>query len=275
MRFIKTIKFDLKYGILKKWYLFVIYAFFVFLVLFQFSNTLKNFEISQFTLGDCYMCFFSGIKEYIPTPNETLKIPYMWLLCFLFVCYFTVHYMHDDLSGIGQQIILRCKTRKIWWLSKCFWNLCFVFLCFAIINVTVLLFAVINKCEMTFNITESTGIFLEFYGMKPCDTWNLGVLQTIILPFAACCAVSLLQMLISLLIRPLVAYIISVVVFFAGIYKLSPWLIGNYAMILRFDNVAFKGVDTIFGLILCVVTIAFCVFGGMIFFRKHNILGRD
>ena len=276
MKYIKLVKFDYKYGILKRWYTYSLYALLTLFACMDFSFRLKSFDIANFSLGDCLFYFYSGISEYIPKPDEPIQIPYLWLLLNLLVCYFNVHYMSDDLSGLGQYVICRSGKRRNWWLSKCLWNFTSVLIYFVLSNIIVLLFAIFNNAELSFNISENMNLICSVgNGQYPIAQWNIGFLQLYLMPILVCSAISMLQMFISLFVRPLVSYIVTIVIYFSSMYKLSDLLLGNYAMILRSDSTTMNGVSSSWGIIFSVGLIVVSVVSGLIYFKNYNILSRE
>lgn len=276
MKYIKLVKFDFKYGIMKRWYTYLIYTVFVLFACIDFFFRLKSFDITNFSLGDCLFFFYSAISEYIPKPDEPIQIPYLWLLLNLLVCYFNVHYMSDDLSGLGQYVICRSGKRRNWWLSKCLWNFTSVLIYFVLSNIIVLLFAIFNNAELSFNISENMNLICCVGdGQYPIAQWNIGFLQLYLMPILVCSAISMLQMFISLFVRPLVSYIVTIVIYFSSMYKLSDLLLGNYAMILRSDSTTMNGVSSSWGIIFSVGLIVVSVVSGLIYFKNYNILSRE
>lgn len=276
MKYIKLVKFDLKYGILKRWYTYLLYALLTLFACMDFSFRLKSFDITNFSLGDCLFYFYSGISEYIPKPDEPIQIPYLWLLLNLLVCYFNVHYMSDDLSGLGQYVICRSGKRRNWWLSKCLWNFSSVLTYFLLSILIVLSFCTFNNAEFSFEISENMNLICPTGAQQyPVSQWNIGSIQLLLMPILVCTAISMLQMFVSLFVRPLVSYVVSIVIYFSSMYKLSDLLLGNYAMILRSDEIATNGVSALNGIIFSVCLIFASVICGLLYFQHYNILNRE
>ena len=184
--------------------------------------------------------------------------------------------MSDDLSGLGQYVICRSGKRRNWWLSKCLWNFTSVLIYFVLSNIIVLLFAIFNNAELSFNISENMNLICCVGdGQYPIAQWNIGFLQLYLMPILVCSAISMLQMFISLFVRPLVSYIVTIVIYFSSMYKLSDLLLGNYAMILRSDSTTMNGVSSSWGIIFSVGLIVVAVVSGLIYFKNYNILSRE
>ncbi|MDD5796503.1 MAG: hypothetical protein PUD24_06180 [Oscillospiraceae bacterium] len=276
MKYIRLVKFDFKYGILKRWYTYLLYSLLTLFACLDFSFRLKTFDISSFSLGDCLFYFYAGINEYIPKPDEPIRIPYLWLLLNLLVCYFNVHYMSDDLSGLGQYVICRCGKRRNWWLSKCLWNFSSVLVYFCLSILIIFLFSMFCNAEFSFEISETMNLICPAGdGQYSISQWDIGSIQLFFMPVLVCAAISMLQMFISLFVRPLVSYVVTIVIYFSSMYKLSGLLLGNYAMALRSDEIVINGVPASGGIIFSVCLILASVLCGLLYFQHYNILSRE
>ena len=89
MRFFKLLKYDFLYGITntKNIIKFIIYAIIVCFGCWQFRIDLIAREYIGYSLGDYFLYVFGGIKEYIPSPNEPFRIPYLFLLIHILILY--------------------------------------------------------------------------------------------------------------------------------------------------------------------------------------------
>lgn len=271
MKFFKLIKFDFAQGVFKQYVKFIIIFLFVVISCLDFYAQLRAFNCTGFTYGHFLLYIFGGIEEYIPSPSKPFPVPFRWLLWHFLILYFTLHYMHDDLTGFGQSLIYRCKSRTMWWLSKCVWNAVYVFAFYVIGWITALGFSVICKAEISFDITPMP--MLLSFGEKQivCEHYDL-IFQLTVLPLLVSVAVSLVQMTMSLIIKPMLSFVISAVIFISSAYKLSPWLLGNYAMAVRSDTAVVNGLSETVGAVfsafisICGIIIGICIF------RKYSIL---
>lgn len=241
----------------------------------EFSGRVTSLKITQCTYGDYLLYIFGGMREYIPIPGEPFQIPHLWLINHVGILYFTLHYMHDDLNGLGQQMILRSGSRSVWWISKCIWNGVVVSLFYLIAWGTVLLSASLHGAFWSMEISSFIPELLEVGPNQIWDTeWRV-TLEITLLPLLVTLSMSLLQMLLCLVIRPTFSYILSVVVMIASAYYLSPALLGNYAMALRSDKVITNGVPLETGIAYTLVLMTLSVFLGILVFQKTNILNKD
>lgn len=277
MKLYKHIRFDLTYGLFRRemWPKYIIWLGFFTLVSFNFAGELASMEATQYTYGDYLLRIFGGMREYVPTQGDPFDIPYLWLINHIGILYFTLHYMHDDLEGIGCQMILRSGSRTEWWLSKCIWNTAAVVLLYTIAWGTIFLLAASNHAILTFEISP----FMEVIMVPgPCQlaqaSWQL-TLEITILPLLATLAMSQVQMLLCLVVRPAISYVTSLVIFLSSAYKLSPFLPGNYAIALRSDKIISNGVSGTVGIGIYLFLILASVVMGSVLFHGYNILSKE
>ncbi len=276
MRFFRHIRFDLTSGLLgrKMCVCYLLWILFMMIACAEFSGQLLSFEITEATFGDYFLYIFGGMKEYIPTPGEPFKIPYLWLLVHLGILYFTLHYMYDDLHGFGQQLILRSKSRITWWVSKCIWNVVAVVVFYVLAWSTIALWAQLHHAAHNFQISS---FLFEWMlpEMQEKNTSESLVWEITWMPLMVTIAASMFQMFLSFFLNPMLCYIISIVHFLAAAYYLSPFLLGNYAMALRSNKAIANGVDLCHGTEIAIAGILLSVFLGMLIFQRYNILSKE
>lgn len=277
MRLCSHIKFDLTNGLFKRgmWVQYIIWFSMFALFSLEFSGKLRSLELSQYTYGDYLLYIFGGVREYIPTPGEPFQIPYLWLINHIGILYFTLHYMHDDLKGLGQQMILRSGSRTVWWLSKCIWNTAVVGLLYFIAWGTVFLLASASHTVWSFNISPFMAEIMVIGPHQiPRIDWPVA-LEITFLPLLITLAVSQVQMLLCLVLQPAISYVISIVLFISSAYYLSPFLLGNYTMALRSNKMVSNGVSGTLGIGICLILILVSIVLGITLFQKYNILSKE
>lgn len=277
MKLCSHIRFDLTYGLFRRemWPKYIIWLGFFALVCFDFAGELASIEATQYTYGDYLLRIFGGMGEYVPTLGEPFEIPYLWLINHIGILYFTLHYMHDDLKGIGHQMILRSGSRTGWWLSKCIWNTAVVILLYLIAWGTVFLMAELNHTVRSFEISPFMAIIMvPGPGQLTSASWQM-TLEITILPLLATLAVSHIQMLLCLVVRPAVSYVISIVLFLSSAYKLSSFMLGNYAMALRSNKIISNGVSGKMGVVIYLFLILASIVLGNALFQKYSILNKE
>jgi len=281
MRFFKLLRFDLFYGVIKAYhkYILLLFLFIPISIEFEFKRTgftdmINDGEASK-TLGDVALYVFGGMKEYIPSPDNPFLFPVFWLLFYLIIFYTTLYYPFKDLNGFGKQIIVHGGSRKSWWLSKCLWNAVTVSAFFVLIWIAILFYARITDAGMTFQISPYMREIFELNEIvNSPEKWDVTTLL-IVGPWLTAIALNLVQMVLSLLIKPIFSLIVSVIILIASAYYYSPLMLGNYAMCVRSSQIMTNGMPLKSGIVYCVVVILVSIMIGMLIFRNYDILNRE
>lgn len=213
MTFIKLMLFDIHNGILRKWrpyslcFLIVILLDTILYVILQ-NAGVTNSEIlnAKLTLGDYILYPLAGMRRYIPEDNLPFVFPALWLFIILYFSYITLNYPNDDLHGFGINTLILSKKRSYWWLSKCCWLFFSVFIYFVIICISSLLFTVISKGEISLNISEFMPQILQL-NLRELTAPPWDITKSLCLVPLTVFSVCLIQMLLSLFIKPLLSFL--------------------------------------------------------------------
>lgn len=275
MKFIKFLRYDLKNGILLIYFKYLVAAaLFLFLCL-DFFLRCGGKDLQAHTLGDLTALAFAGMREYVPSPTDPFRFPAFWVLTFALLLYITLYYADQDLVGFGQHTMVCAGGRGWWWLSKCAWNTAAVLVFFVCAWVVLLAFALCSGLQFTLRLSDSMEFVLDAGNvMEGAAAWRVG-LELTVMPVLIGIALSLLQMTLSLWIKPIFSYMLSVLHLIASAYAMSPFLIGNYAMVLRSDAVIENGVNAVNGILFAAALCILSVAAGWLIFRKYNILNKE
>ncbi len=82
----------------------------------------------------------------------------------------------------------------------------------------------------------------------------------------------MLQMTVSLFIKPIFSFFAVSVLLLASAYLLSPFLVGNYAMAFRYDWMLKVGVSIGVGERIAITLLLLAVLSGLVRFRLYDIL---
>lgn len=280
MKFSKLLKYDLKNGFLLnivKLFIIVLFvtAFCIDFYLRKNGAYILDESIPPGTFMDYLLYIFAGIKEYTPSMTDEFLIPVKWLLLYLFILYSTLYYPYRDLSSLGLNILIRTKGRIAWWISKCIWNICYVFSTYVLIFLTVIIFCLVMQEPISFDITS---MFVnDLLGAEsPYDTFSDRLVYIILLfPMFISIGLNLLQMTLVLFIKPLYSFGAIAVILLSSAYLLSPYLPGNYAMPIRSNYVVENGVSFSGGLIMFLIIVSVSIIVGSFYFRHYDILDEE
>ncbi len=240
MRYIKTLWFDIKYGIGRNCFLWLsscILAGAVFLDVFSRINAIRRIPelgLKEVSFGDILFYAYGGMARYVPSPGKSLEFPIIWITVFITVAFITMNYPTKNLMGIGSQILTRTGGRSRWWHSKCIWNVLLTSIYHMLFILILILFSAIGGIPLNIQIhTELIRYLLELDQSVQFIEHAGITIGMMLLPVFISIALNLLEMVLSLFIKPIFSFLIVSVTLIASAYLYVPWMIGNYAMLLR------------------------------------------
>ena len=276
MKFFRAFRYDLKNGILHNWTLLLIPALTV-LLCDKCRNMLAVYDYTGSWSVYIMYCFEGAramTREAIQA-NKGFQLPALWVAMLVLPLFACLNYPFRDIKTVGTQILLRSGSRVRWWLSKCLWNLLVTVICFLLVCGSAAAYCLCTGGALDMNISGGAlrTIYAEVYLTEAAG--NLTVKQfafVVLLLFSAVAALDMLEMLLSLLIKPVYSFIVSVGLIAASAYASTPLLIGNYANPARFATIAADGLNERVGLMICLAVFVLSVSAGIFCFRRRNIL---
>ena len=239
----------------------------------RFFASIGEADVTPSTM-DYLLYLFKGMEVYIPGPDSPFDIPYIWMVPNLYVAFMTASYPTRDLSGFGKHILMRSGTRTGWYLNKCGWVTANVLVCYLMIYLPPLLFSLFTgNLSFASGGAAMRGVLGADYGMAD----PAALLRAVIfLPILTSLALSLLQMLLEFVLRPIFGFAIIACLLVTSAYLYTPALIGNFSIFLRSEFVmGAEGLRLIQGVIINLCLIAAAVIAGCLYFRKHDILDKS
>lgn len=280
MRFINDLIFDFRQGILRSRTLLLVPALIAAVTFFDFyvkaRRYLEDGMIQNAAgYGDYWFYLYGGMCEYIPFPENPFQFPVVWILVLLILPFILLNYPFQDLYGVGQQVLVRSGRRSLWWLSKCCWNFCGTVLYHLTIQAIGLVLSLASGMEI------SNRIHMDFinlvFNIRNQEVWNPSSLpiSVLMLPVLISAAINMLQMTVSLFIRPIFSFFAAAVLLLSSAYLLSPFVIGNYAMAFRYDWMLKAGVSIGTGKRIAAVLLFQAALLGLVRFRLYDILEKE
>lgn len=237
------------------------------------STRLHAIDVS---LGDVLLAQFGGALQAKKSISETFSIPVKWFLPYACILYCTLGYVNDDLSHYGVQVITRCSNKNDWWLSKCIWNT--IVTCGLFLMAGILLVFLSWVCGIDIGFTLNRVLFSEMLAVDiPIQTatnWEYLIVFCLV-PMIVCATISLMQMTLSLFVKPVLSYIVVCSFFAAGIYYENPLFISNFLMPLRSDYIGISNLEPMTGMLLCVVYLVIIIVIGFIRVNKMDLIMRE
>lgn len=283
MKYIKLLWFDIRNGMMRNPMLFVVPVIVTLIACFALSNNVSSLnEVGYFgaekkgTFADYIMFIYGGMDKYVPDLSDPFVFPVRWVIVFLTLSFITSNYPYKDMQGFGQQILLRTQGRTVWWLSKCGWNILCSLVYHCLIFGTAALFCLAVKGSLFGEINKDLqyAVFEVGRGNVLLDDtpWPFAIL---VIPVLISLGINLLQMTLSLFVKPIFSFFLIAFLMISSAYFMSPYLIGNYAMPIRCGMVIKDGVGIAIGLAISSVLIIISVGVGMIRFHYYDILNEE
>lgn len=264
--FLKYVRHDLHCGISSQWPKYAVIALvFLWMCLMQFRGVqlmqqlAKEGEIVQATVGDYIAELMQGMNPFNPEDTH-FTINILWLFINLYLAYLVSFYPFKDLQGYGQQMLLRAQNRVQWWICKCIWNIFSVCAFYAVMYLCALLVALCTGAQLQILPGISGTVRFE----NAADAW----MQMVLCPVLVSVGISMLQMLIALLFKPLFGILGVCFILVLSIFTNSSFAPGNHLMMLRVARL-----DIWPGLLLSFLFIAASISIGAVYFRKKDLFG--
>ena len=264
MRFYRLLRYDLRQGLQRRNYLIatLLFSMRLFAVYrsVQFYCHVESIS-SRGSIGDYMLCLFRGmaIMQH-GSMEEKVSIPIEWLIVCGFCLYITAAYPAQGISVQGQQVFLRTSRVK-WWLSKCIW-------CTAIL--TPVTFGLNNTPEITAFLFSEV-LCGETISLTPASV----ILYALILPFVTLTAVCMLQTLLNLVVRPAISFLICFVTYIAAAYFPIEWLVGNGAMVMRYQLFDANGLSYRKELVFTLLLLLLSIGAGYLLIQRKDLISLE
>jgi len=271
---------DLRKGIKSNRYRYLIGIIIISAIILMFNKNILlevrvGKQISAPGILDNILYLLCGMAEYIPNSCKPFNLPYVWM-AIQFLCSFLVfNYMQQDLEGMGLDILIRSKSRRVWWLSKCIWNvitiISFYIGMYALCFLYSIIFAGGKIGFQPFGFEPS--VFLK-YMMIPIDSVNIQyfTILLLIVPLLTSIALSLAQMSFSIIVGPILSLMSIMIIDVFSAYFMNPVLVANYSMVMRSRILIRNGISPLICIIVDILLIIISIYLGGFIFRKKDII---
>lgn len=277
MNYKKLLWFDLRRGLLQKPLFFIVPLLIALISCFDLYH--RTMLFSQFeTLAVKTQAGFSDFLIYLYS-GTTTDDPYggnpfaRWMVVLLSISFLTLNYPDQDVHTCGQQFLIRTQGRIAWWLSKCIWNAASVLLYHGLLILAAALFCLLVQADFTGGPHKE--FLYNLFQVAPeqrTPAWLPFRCCFLLLPILISLALNLLQMTLSLFVKPICSFLLLSSLLVSSACLASPYLVGNYAMLLRLDAVITTGVPITTGVILSLLLLFLAVTIGCIRFLRYDIL---
>ena len=244
-------------------------------LIFKRTYDLNGFDCSQATLMEMIIFLYKG-ERYFPIEQlkEMYTLPALWLSVQIVISYLVGSYMRNDIYTYGQQVLMRCKNRWRWYMSKCVWNVMTVLYCYIVIDATIMIMTKIfgMKMSLSYDLVRMAQVS-DLYIFE--GTTKQMIRLAIIMPVIISIAVSLLQMCISLVFSDIIGFIVVQTKAIFATMVANGALIFNYGMVLRSKLSSPTDIKYSTGCVVCLIIAIISVAAGVIYFSRFDILSKD
>jgi hypothetical protein len=219
------------------------------------------------SISDYLIFMFKGIDVYVPSPSNPFTVPIFWMILQVLVAFLVSVYPTDDLRTYALNVLTRVRSRRVWWAAKIVWTVLtvcsFYLLCLAV----VVVFALLTGDGALLPISA---ISLYSNGIDALALSSAELCGILLLPVFVSVALSVAQVSLSFVIKPALSFLSVMAYCTASAYLYSPFLLGDYSMILRNGLVMGGGLSSALMMaISALVTTLFAVAGTRYFLRKN------
>lgn len=242
----------------------------------EFNNLILPYNTTA-TWMDAVFYLFKGTHNIYVSSNimEKVEVPVLWLLILGSSLVINIDYPHKDLYSTGQQVIIRCRRRKLWYVSKFVWNVASSILFFCLVMISAALYTVISGNILS--VSPSTKLLEEIYYISTSRglTNSQTVLIGLVLPFLSILALNTIQFTLSFYFKPILATLCCIGICILSIFTDSSFVLGNGAMTLRTASMILEG-ESVSTIILTTMGVCvLCLAIGLHRFGQMDILQRE
>lgn len=273
MKFLRLLKSDMRNGIARLWYRYAAaLGVFTLSAVFLWSASAAQ-GAGPLSFGDYLVAAFFGMKEYFFELRDPFNFPALWMLVFLVIAYLTLNYPYEDLMGSGKHELVESGNRSLWWFSKCCWVVASVLLFYAAAAFGVFLVALAAGGSLDLSLSPSLPALLDFGSAILPAPWNIAGL--LLLFPAMTMALCLLQLLLSLAMKPMPSFFCSIAILFFSAYFKEPFLPGNYLMAARSEVFIASGMSAVEGAGIALGMAIVSVLCGWALFLNKDIMEKE
>ena len=227
-----------------------------------------------FSSGDYLAYLLAGKGPWLASDGEPFKFPAAWMVLFGLFLYMTLWYPFKDLRGMGALVLVAGQSRWLWWLSKCLWVAMCSTAIIVLLAAVAVFWAVLTSGDISWvPAGRIEAILSQEPSLRPESPGS-------VLPFFVCAltaglGLSMLQLALSLFVRPLLSFAACFSLLFVSVCQFNSYLLGNYLIAMRSSALMTGGMDPVVGIVLGVGVSALSVLVGGIRFSGVDLLDKE
>lgn len=215
-------------------------------------------------IGGIFLYLIKGAAPYVRTENSSFELPVLWFLYHSYFFCLIGDYPVKDLQGYGKQVFLRIADRKRWWLSKCIW----ITVSAIVYEVLFLIISFLYLAVNAHNIAVHPDALFQMMGMGSAAAVAGGIFVYL----GATVCVGWFQFYLSLIMRPVLAVLVTLMLLICACYFYTPLLPGNLMMLDRTCGLAQNGSFLLCGAVVLTMILAAAVWLGAELMKKYELM---
>ncbi len=285
MRFGKVVHiifYDMYRGIKHNKYRYMICVFLIFSLMATFYldvSVLRRGTRGDLPIAGVFDYIFyllEGITEVTEKAYKEGKFvfPYIWIAVQFMCAFLVMSYPKNDLEGVGLNVLILSKSKKIWWISKCLWIFVSVFSIYLLIGIIAMLFTLLSGGTLEAVIHYE--IFEAFSQTPPINRSQMPIiLFVLVMPLLTSTVISILQMVVSVFSQPTLGMVAVFAIEILSVYSMNIWCLSNASMVRRSQLYLPSGLPFLPQIIYSVCVLAVSIIAGYMIFRRSDILSKE
>lgn len=220
-----------------------------------------------------YLIFLElGMKVYVPSPENPFDIPVFWAIPQILIALLVSSYPTEDLNHYAVNVLCRVRSRKVWWNAKCAWTILTVIAFYGLYFAVAFLYAFIESGGISWlpnEMLENTVNGLSFDSVSAQSLY-----LAFCVPVIASIALALCQMLLAFVFRPVFGFLVVMVYLVISVYYFSPFLIGDYSMLMRNGLIHPEGLGSLEMILICAGVSCVILLAGNIYFVRVDLIAK-
>lgn len=226
---------------------------------------IRQTEYSLF-LSDYAISFFKGTIP--PSEQEVFNIPSLWSFYFIYFFAITGYESSQIFSKFEQQKLIRQGKRKHWWYLKFFQILKETAIYIVITYVTMGIYGICTDAKIG---GLSRELQFQYNGLKLQEVSAIQLLiYLVILPYLVMVAMACVQYVMAMEINVVISFLIMVIILVGSVFFETPFLVYNYLMLIRHEEIMSTGVNAWIGMGMSLFLIC-----GMVLIEKQFVQKKD
>lgn len=228
----------------------------------------------EFGMMDTIFFIQGGYDPVLIIKEGKIVFPFVWMLIQFLVPFMIYSYCNDDCEGVGIDFLMKCRSRRLWWNSKCLWNCLTVLSVYAIQYATAFVYGLCNgNLSMKINYELFEKISNKSVPDNAANVWI--IVYMLVMPVVVSLVTALVQMTISMFTNPMIGMLAVMAWNVMSVFINNPLMIGNNSMVVRSSVYNAQRIQVWQSVAVCIVVYIVVYVVGMIGFNKKDILVRE